>query len=131
MVASVLFLSLFSLSGAVSGDEHWDVQFGAPGVTNNIFAVAVNNGLVYAAGAVPTGAHTNTPLSCWKNLKYSSTTFANGIFPEFGINIGFFNTFVIARFFDVFNNLFDDIFVIVLKSQMISDWKTSAKINAV
>ena len=63
LVATGLLLASCSLFGAVPGDEHWDAQFGAPGVTNNIFAVAVNNGLVYAAGAVPIGAHTNTPLN--------------------------------------------------------------------
>ncbi len=71
LVATGLLLVSCSLFGAVSGDEHWDVQFGAPGVTNNIFAVAVNNGLVYAAGAVPTGAHTNTPLNVWDGKQWT------------------------------------------------------------
>ena len=71
LVATAGFLWSNSLFGAVPGDEHWDAQFGAPGVTNNIFAIAVNNALVYAAGAVPTGARTNTPLNVWDGKQWT------------------------------------------------------------
>ena len=69
-VAAFWLLSI-SLFGAVPGDEHWDVQFGAPGVTNSIFAVAVNNGLVYAAGAAPVGVRTSTPLNMWDGKQWT------------------------------------------------------------
>lgn len=71
MVAAVLLLSSFSRLGAVPGDEHWDVQFGAPGVTNVIYAGAVNNGLVYAAGLYPSGFRTSTPLNVWDGKQWS------------------------------------------------------------
>ncbi|MGA2280814.1 MAG: hypothetical protein ABSG80_10995 [Verrucomicrobiota bacterium] len=71
MAAAVLLLSSFSRLGAVPGDEHWDVQFGAPGVTNYIYAVAVNNGLVYAAGIKSSGTKTNTPLNLWDGKQWT------------------------------------------------------------
>jgi hypothetical protein len=73
-----LLFSTIAVWGAVPGDEHWDGQFGAPGVTNNIFAVAVNNGLVYAAGAVPTGARTNTPLNVWDGKQWTVSAVFTG-----------------------------------------------------
>jgi trimeric autotransporter adhesin len=75
MFASGLFgfvvLLLPISSRAVPGDEHWDAQFGAPGVTNNIYAIAVNNGSVYAAGGNPTGIPTNAPLYVWDGKQWS------------------------------------------------------------
>ena len=46
---------------AASGSQNWDVLFGAPGVTNTIFAIAANQGLVYEGGQAPSGGRTNTP----------------------------------------------------------------------
>ncbi|MGO8836190.1 MAG: hypothetical protein ACLQAH_17850 [Limisphaerales bacterium] len=71
MVVASFWVSSFSLLGAVPGDEHWDVQFGAPGVTNLIYAVAANNGMVYAAGITSSGARTNTPLNLWDGKQWS------------------------------------------------------------
>ena len=71
LAAILLFLPLISMFGAVPGDEHWDVQFGAPGVTNIIYAVAEKNGTVYAAGITASGARTNTPLSVWDGKQWS------------------------------------------------------------
>jgi hypothetical protein len=68
-LAAAFLTSAFSLR-ALSGDEHWDAQFGVPGVTNTIYAVAVNNGTVYAAGMV-TASRTNTPLSLWDGKQWS------------------------------------------------------------
>jgi hypothetical protein len=73
MVTAVLLLSSFSLLGAVPGDEHWDAQFGAPGVSNTVntvYAVAVNNGMVYVAGYSSAG-RTNTPLYLWDGKQWS------------------------------------------------------------
>jgi hypothetical protein len=67
---AVLFLTSTLSSRAVPGDEHWDAQFGAPGVTNTIYAVAVNNGTVYVAG-MATAGRTNTPLSLWDGKQWS------------------------------------------------------------
>ena len=71
IVAAGFWLSSFSLSAVVPGDEHWDVQFGAPGVTNIIYAVAEKDGTVYAAGITASGARTNTPLSVWDGKQWS------------------------------------------------------------
>ncbi|MGA2178127.1 MAG: hypothetical protein ABSH15_00900 [Verrucomicrobiota bacterium] len=73
MVTAVLLLSSFSRLGAVPGDEHWDVQFGAPGVSNTVnivYAVAVNNGMVYVAGYSSAG-RTNAPLYLWDGKQWS------------------------------------------------------------
>ena len=73
MVTAILLLSSFSLSGAVPGDEHWDAQFGAPGVSNTVntvYAVAVNNGMVYVAGYSSAG-RTNAPLYLWDGKQWS------------------------------------------------------------
>jgi trimeric autotransporter adhesin len=68
-----VFLSTFPLAlAAASGDEHWDAQFGAPGLTNVfVYAVAVNNGVVYAAGITTSGGRTNTPLNAWDGKQWS------------------------------------------------------------
>ena len=76
-VLAVLFLtSAFSLR-AVPGDEHWDAQFGAPGVTNTTYAVAVNNGTLYVGG-VSTGGRTNAPLSVWDGKQWSVAAVFSG-----------------------------------------------------
>jgi hypothetical protein len=67
---AVFLLSTFSLR-AVPGDEHWDPQFGVPGVTNNIFAIAVNGGLLYAAGSYSAVSTTNAVLYLWDGLQWS------------------------------------------------------------
>ncbi len=77
-VAVVMWFSANTVCAAVPGDEHWDVQFGAPGVTNNIFAVAVNNGLVYAAGAAPVGVRTSTPLNVWDGKQWTVSAVFTG-----------------------------------------------------
>ncbi|HVU09553.1 MAG TPA: hypothetical protein VHG89_13550 [Verrucomicrobiae bacterium] len=64
-------------SFGVPGDEHWDAQFGAMGVTNTIYAIAVNGGKLYVGGTgLPT---TNTTLSFWDGNQWSNIgTFNNG-----------------------------------------------------
>jgi hypothetical protein len=79
LVATGLLLASCSLFGAVPGDEHWDAQFGAPGVNNSTYAVAVNNGLLYAAGATPVGgARTNTPLNVWDGKQWTISAWFYG-----------------------------------------------------
>ena len=67
---AVLFLTLAFSLRAVPGDEHWDAQFGAPGLTNTTYAVAVNNGAIYAAGVATGGGRTNAPLSVWDGKQW-------------------------------------------------------------
>src|SRR5262245_36040569 len=68
-LTAVFLTSAFSMRAA-PGDEHWDAQFGAPGVTNTIYAVALNNGTVHIAGMVTAG-RTNTPLYLWDGKQWS------------------------------------------------------------
>lgn len=68
-LAVLLLTSAVSLRAA-PGDEFWDGQFGASGVTNTIYAVAVNNGTVYVTGAAAVG-RTNTPVSLWDGKQWS------------------------------------------------------------
>jgi hypothetical protein len=71
------------LLGAVPGDEHWDPQFGVPGVTNTIYAIALNHGLLYASGGPPAGNSTNAPLNVWDGKQWSvSATFAGPAFMQ-------------------------------------------------
>lgn len=68
---SAFFVATTFSSIAAPGDEHWDPQFGVPGVTNNIFAIAVNGGSVYAAGSYSAGGTTNAALYLWDGLQWS------------------------------------------------------------
>src|SRR6267142_3281095 len=78
---AAIFLLAPSSLHAISGDEHWDAQFGMPGTTNNIYAIAVNNGNVYAAGGTPAGITTNSPLNVWDGKQWSVSATFNG--PSF------------------------------------------------
>lgn len=49
------------LHAGVPGDEHWDNQFGPPGVNDNAYAVAVIGSKVYAAGIFTAAGNTKTP----------------------------------------------------------------------
>jgi hypothetical protein len=59
-IGFVLCVSMASLTAA-PGDEHWDPQFGWPGTTNMVIALALNGDRVYAGGyfTTPSIAETN------------------------------------------------------------------------
>jgi len=59
--AAMWLLSSISLFGAVPGDEHWDNQFGPPGLNGNAYGVAVIGNKVYAAGLFTAAGGTKTP----------------------------------------------------------------------
>jgi hypothetical protein len=73
----VLIISAFCsvlqplVSSAIPGDEHWDVRFGAPGVTNNILALAMKNGVIYAGGTSSSINGTNSPLYLFDGAQWS------------------------------------------------------------
>lgn len=71
-LAVLCFLLLPFTSRAATGDEHWDIRFGFPGVTNNIIGLAINNGVIYAGGQTPAGTQTNTPLYMWDGEQWST-----------------------------------------------------------
>lgn len=57
---------------AAAGDEHWDVQFGWPGTTNTVYALAVENGQVYASGFFSTPAISSTNfIEVWNGTRWS------------------------------------------------------------
>lgn len=66
---------------AAPGDEHWDARFGAPGVSNFVYAAAVNQGNLYVAGLAPSGGRTNTPLSVWDGKQWSISAVFTGPAP--------------------------------------------------
>jgi hypothetical protein len=71
-VSALGMLTLAQISRAsVPGDEHWDVQFGAAGVSNNIGGIALKNSLLYIAGQVSVPQGTNTPLYLWDGKQWS------------------------------------------------------------
>jgi hypothetical protein len=60
-----------SLSAA-AGDEHWDVQFGWPGTTNSVLALAVEGGKVYACGYYGTPALVETNfVEIWDGTRWN------------------------------------------------------------
>jgi hypothetical protein len=56
-------------SPAVSGDEHWDPQFGLTGTSFNTQALTVNNGVLIAGGY--SGSSTNSTLMIWDGCQWS------------------------------------------------------------
>jgi trimeric autotransporter adhesin len=90
-------------SYAVSGDEHWDARFGAPGTMNNILAMAVNNGMLCVGGyGTPS---TNATLSVWDGNQWSALgTFNNGTSPAYIYDASFVgNTLYVAGMFTSVN----------------------------
>jgi hypothetical protein len=66
-----LLISAISLSAA-PGDEHWDVQFGWPGTTNSVYALAVEGAKVYACGLYSTPAVTETNfVEVWDGARWN------------------------------------------------------------
>lgn len=65
------------------GDEHWDVQFGWPGTNNNVHALAIEGGKVYASRfySTPAVAETNF-VEVWDLQTNSVSPFAS--FEFFG-----------------------------------------------
>ena len=74
---AVAFVFLFSLLPArafVADDVNWDAQFGVPGTTNNILAIAPNGGNLYVAGY----GSTSPTLKMWDGGQWSTIgTFTN------------------------------------------------------
>ena len=72
IIGAVLLISSTSLR-AVSGDEHWDAQFGAAGFTGigaDIYSVATHNGQIYCSGFF-TGSTTNAPIEAWNGAQWN------------------------------------------------------------
>ncbi len=104
--SAALFLSISHLSGAVPGDEHWDPQFGVPGVTNSVYAIALNNGILYASGGPSAGASTNAPLNIWDGKQWSvSATFAGPSFMQVNDMVFIGNTLYVAGSFTNVNRV--------------------------
>jgi len=59
-------------AAAAPGDEHWDTQFGWPGVTNSVFGLAFNGTKLYAGGIyAPPGGVTNNHVDVWNGTNWS------------------------------------------------------------
>jgi hypothetical protein len=63
---------------AVSGDEHWDPQFGWPGVADPVYAIAQFNGQLYASGTSISGPAFNTTLNAWNGTNWSLFALISG-----------------------------------------------------
>ncbi|MFZ0828152.1 MAG: hypothetical protein WAO02_12075 [Verrucomicrobiia bacterium] len=57
-VVIVSLLASLSLFGSVPGDEHWDNQFGPPGVNNLAYGIAVISNKVYVTGYLTAAGNT-------------------------------------------------------------------------
>ena len=55
-----------------SGDEHWSPQFGWPGTTNTIVAIAVHDGRIYAGGYNTSVGLYSTALNVWDGARWST-----------------------------------------------------------
>ena len=73
-----MFLVSCSLFATVPGDEHWDAQFGGPGVTNTPLAIAASGGTIYAVGAPLISNGTNVPLYAWDGNQWTVAANFNG-----------------------------------------------------
>ena len=72
--ALILLVSALSAQAYVPGDQNWDTQFGAPGTTNFIDAIAVNGGNLYVSGFY----NRTCTLRVWNGLQWSTIgTFTN------------------------------------------------------
>ena len=71
-----------SVASAVPGDEHWDPQFGWPGTTNSVFALALNEGRVYAGGTFGTPQMaTNDFVEIWDGTRWTYLPGLRGSMP--------------------------------------------------
>jgi hypothetical protein len=66
----VVFLSSWpqAVRGA-PGDEHWSPQFGIPGTTNTVYAMALKHGRLYTSGQ---SVSTNCTLTLWDGRQWST-----------------------------------------------------------
>jgi len=67
-VAFVFLLSLHPARAFVADDAHWDLQFGTPGTTNDILAIALHGGNLYIAGY----GSTSPTLKMWDGGQWST-----------------------------------------------------------
>jgi hypothetical protein len=71
IIGAILLISSVSLR-AVSGDEHWDAQFGTlglPGVGGDLYSVTTHNGQIYASGFF--ASTTNAPIEVWNGAQWN------------------------------------------------------------
>src|SRR5258708_27092738 len=67
-------------AAAAPGDEHWDPQFGWPGVTNWVFGLAFNGTRLYAGGIyAPPGGVTNNHVDVWDGTNWSVIDGLSGV----------------------------------------------------
>lgn len=57
----IIFSLSLAVSAAVPDDQHWDNQFGPPGINGNTYGVAVMGNKVYAAGLFTAAGGVKTP----------------------------------------------------------------------
>ncbi|MEO5801908.1 MAG: hypothetical protein ABIR24_00135 [Verrucomicrobiota bacterium] len=76
LLAGVLFSP--NALRAAPGDEHWDPQFGWPGVTDPAYGIAEYNGQLYVGGSSITGTASNTTLNAWNGSNWSSFASISG-----------------------------------------------------
>ncbi|MDB6032253.1 MAG: hypothetical protein JWM16_2591 [Verrucomicrobiales bacterium] len=70
IIVLVLFLPFRSFGAP--GDEHWSKQFGWPGTSNVVLAIAKHDGKVYCSGALNTGFYINTFLNVWDGVEWTN-----------------------------------------------------------
>src|SRR5262245_10092252 len=71
LIAAMICLTGASRTNAAAGDEHWDTQFGWPGVTNSVYGLGYYNGTLYAGGNYfPPGGTTNNQVDVWDGVKW-------------------------------------------------------------
>ena len=77
--ALALALSFFAPSAsAASGDEHWDPQFGWPGVPERVYGLRVKGGKLYVGGFPTATGATNSGLRVWNGTNWSVLATAFG-----------------------------------------------------
>src|SRR5262245_53831068 len=70
LIFGVVWLAVCPLRAA-PGDEHWDAQFGWPGVTNLVYGLRYHEGRLYAGGLfAPPGGVTNNQVDIWNGSEW-------------------------------------------------------------
>jgi hypothetical protein len=72
LLAILLTVSLVGKAADFTGDEHWDAQYGVPGMDNQVFALITQDGWLYAGGWFSdAGGVAASQIALWDGLRWS------------------------------------------------------------
>jgi hypothetical protein len=104
IIGAIFLISSTSLR-AVPGDEHWDAQFGLPGLPSiggDLYSVTTHNGQIYASGFFTTST-TNAPIEVWNGAQWNVIGHASASFQAIVYDMAFVgnNLYIAGSFTNV------------------------------